>query len=368
MGKRVRKKRPVKKRTLANPFTYLSFFFLFFVVLVFIILKYVYNPGSHASLKKEFSILPKKPDLIYEEHYNANSTRIELNQDTTEPNKPSTKENIADFNKKIEKEKNKHQNKISDRKEIVLAKKDDNLSANKTNYLPSTTNEDTSHKKGYLAIIIDDIGYNKYLEKKLINSSFPITLAFLPHGLFTEEEMLDAKSKGKEIMLHQPMQPVDKVNNPGFGALYLSMTPVEIEHVFNNNLKEIYLATGVNNHMGSAFTRDKNQMKVFLELVKEKDLFFIDSVTHQDSVAYNTAIQMGIPALKRDIFLDYSINRYEIKKKLYSAVKLAQKNGKAVAIGHPHPETIEVLMQELDEADKMTNLVFASDLLKKINN
>jgi len=356
MGKRVRKKRPVKKKSLFNPFTYLSLFFLFVIVFVFIISKLVYSPDHP---KKESYSRLKKPDVIYEEHYSSNS---QANQKQTELSKNSQQNNDHNLNKKTKPVNSNTENKPANEKEIIAANKDE-PQTDKTNYFP--TYENNSGKKGYLAIIIDDIGYNKYLEKNLIETSFPLTLAFLPHGLFTEEEMHEAKNKGKEILLHQPMQPISKSTNPGFGALYLNMTSVEIEHVFNNNLKEVYLATGVNNHMGSAFTSDKKQMKVFLELVREKGLFFIDSMTHPDSVAYNTAVEMAIPSLKRDIFLDYTINKQEIKKSLYAAVKLAQKNGKAIAIGHPHPETIEVLMQELDEADKMTNLVFVSDLLRK---
>ncbi len=355
MGKRVRKKIPRKrkKKSGVTPFTYLSFFFLFLIAFVFLLLSFFYK-----SPQKEHTENKKKPPVIYEEKY--------ISPESVTPQK---KDKPLQNQKEHHKLEEHHASASSHQKEPVSTPKDNtnNPPVNQNNLILAE-NEKKSDKKGFLAIIIDDIGFNRHTEKMIINTAFPITLAFLPYGTFTREEMLDAKNNKKEIMLHQPMQPIDKNYNPGHGALYLSMTPVEIEYVFNNNLKEIIYAKGVNNHMGSAFTKNKAQMEVFLEFVREKGLFFVDSFTHPDSVAYETAIYLGIPALKRDIFLDSSINKDEIRKNLYLAVKIAQKKGKAVAIGHPYPETIEVLLHELPDIDRITNLVFASGLLGDSNN
>ena len=122
---------------------------------------------------------------------------------------------------------------------------------------------------------------------------------------------------------------------------------------------------GVNNHKGSKFTSDSEKMRLFLELVKLENLFFIDSYTISTSVGYQLAKEAAIPTGRRDVFLDYVDEKEEIKNRLYEAADLALENGSAIVIGHHKENTLQVLKNELPKLKELkVKPVKVSELLK----
>ena len=190
-----------------------------------------------------------------------------------------------------------------------------------------------------IAIIIDDIGFSRPRAYRFTELGIPLTFSILPRITFTREIADKLHSSGYEIMLHQPMEPVDSSFNPGPGAIYTADRQNEIIAAIDENIKEIPHITGINNHMGSKFTADRDKMRPALKVVKSNRLFFVDSMTTLYSVGYKTARRLGISTTRRNIFLD---NRREVPAILDQLVKLqthALKRGRALAIGHPFPET-----------------------------
>ncbi len=228
--------------------------------------------------------------------------------------------------------------------------------------LPYKKREDTGLVQA--AIIIDDMGYKEQIGRDLIRLDLNLSFAFLPSGphIATLTEM--AHNRGHDILLHLPMEPKDSRWQPGPGALFSSMTEREIASNLEKNIKAIPFAIGVNNHMGSRFTADPRSMKICLLLLKKKHLFFLDSVTTADSVAYRTAEDVGLPSARRDVFLDHDTNPAAIAKQFDLFIGIAKKNGSAIGIGHPHPETLAVLREYADTLRKEVKLVGVSRLVR----
>ena len=113
------------------------------------------------------------------------------------------------------------------------------------------------------------------------------------------------------------------------------------------DLQDVPKAIGVNNHMGSRFTNDHQGMLAALTAIKGQSLFFVDSMTSSQSIAYETAQELGIKTARRDIFLDNEQNGAKIKAQLDKLVKRAKQNGSAIGIGHPYPATLATLKKEL---------------------
>lgn len=224
---------------------------------------------------------------------------------------------------------------------------------------------ETSRDKGLLAIIIDDLGNNYELSMRVLDIRYPITVAILPYSYYGRLIMEEARRRGKEVILHQPMQAINTSRYDSVGMLYVSMTKYEIERVVRENLSIISEAVGVNNHMGSLFTQDEERMRYFLEIIREKGLYYVDSLTHPNSKGYLLAKSMGIKTIKRDIFLDNVQTKELIKENLYKSVNLANKKGYALVVAHPYEETIMVLNEELDKINSMVNIVYVSDILKR---
>ncbi len=198
-----------------------------------------------------------------------------------------------------------------------------------------------------VAIIIDDMGSNKRRARELINLDVPITFSFFPFSRNSRQLAQEAFEKGKEVVLHMPMEPYGfPGNDPGRGALVMSMTEEELHRQIRKNLEAIPHIKGVNNHMGSRFMEDDQRVSILMEELRKRELYFLDSRTTAKTVGYRTAKELGIKTGERDVFLDNnSYDEAEIKKNISELAKIAKAEGKAIAIGHPHASTIKSLRE-----------------------
>lgn len=220
-----------------------------------------------------------------------------------------------------------------------------------------------TEKKAQLAIIIDDIGYNIPLGKRTVALNGPVTLAVLPQ---TPGSILLAKEgyhSGKEIMLHAPMSN-HQDRKLGPGGLTENMNQQDFINTLNTSIDSIPYISGVNNHMGSMLTTKNKQMEWVMKTLSKRNLYFIDSLTNSKSVAFKTAKRFGLKTLQRDIFLDHELEPDAIKAAMEKAIQRAQNNGYAIAIGHPYPETLEVLESYLPTLnERNVELVPISNLI-----
>lgn len=199
---------------------------------------------------------------------------------------------------------------------------------------------------GKLAIIIDDVGYDLAALDALLALPAAFTYAVLPNSRHAEEAVKRLRSAKVEVILHMPMEPLDYPGkNPGEGALLLGMTPEEIRKRIDSALAVVPMARGMNNHMGSAFTADPSAMRLVLGIMKEKGLYYIDSKTIRDTTAYDVAREMGVPVAQRNLFLDNDQSPESIRSVILELADLADQQGVAIGIGHPHPQTVAALQE-----------------------
>jgi uncharacterized protein len=172
---------------------------------------------------------------------------------------------------------------------------------------------------------------------------------------------------GRDVLLHQPMEPLDYSNriDPGPGALFVGMTEEHILAVLQENLAQVPQAIGVNNHMGSRFTADDQGMAIVLKEMKNRGLFFLDSMTTGDSVSLKQSQLIGLSHLRRHVFLDNIQNVQAILFQLRKAELLAHSTGEVIAIGHPYPETLEALKLWEKERDARIDVVSLQTLLPR---
>jgi len=208
-------------------------------------------------------------------------------------------------------------------------------------------------KKIPVAIIIDDCGWSKSILKELDEINEPLTLSFLPKAPYSRELIKVLEGRNFDFILHLPLEPMPPHQCFDKGLITTKMSNDEINRIFYSDIKD-YLPyiRGVNNHMGSLFTSDKDKMKILLNDLRKENLFFIDSVTSEKSVGYELAKQMGLKTAKRDIFLDNKAEPDYIKEQVRKLIEVAKKNGKAVAIGHAKRTTLKVLKEVLPEIEK----------------
>jgi polysaccharide deacetylase 2 family uncharacterized protein YibQ len=156
-------------------------------------------------------------------------------------------------------------------------------------------------------------------------------------------------TRRREILLHLPMEPQGYPDpDPGPGAVMVGMQQEAIGARIDEAMAALPMITGVNNHMGSAATSDRQTMTALMKALRGRDLLFIDSLTTSKSVAHAEAVKAGLPTAKNRIFLDFdNENQTTIKANLDVLVRSARSSGFALGIGHPHRATAEVLAREI---------------------
>lgn len=214
-----------------------------------------------------------------------------------------------------------------------------------------------------LVIIIDDIGNNYQLGNAMVELKGPLTLAFLPHTPYAKKLANKAYLQQKEIILHAPMENTVKAAL-GPGALTQALTETELKQSLKKSIASIPHVQGMNNHMGSALTQNKKAMTWVMETLQTEQLYFVDSLTSPNSVAYQQAIKHQLPALRRHIFLDNDKSLEALTRQWNKALRIAHNTGRAILIGHPYTESHAFLAKQLPKlAAKGIELIPASQLL-----
>jgi uncharacterized protein len=218
-----------------------------------------------------------------------------------------------------------------------------------------------------VALIIDDLGYDRQAAERLMDLNAPFTFAILPHSPHQETIARAAHARGLEIILHLPMEPVEYPEiNPGPGTLLASMSADELLRVLEEDLRAVPHIRGVNNHMGSRLTARSEQIYQVFSVLKRRGLYFVDSRTTDETVCRPSARLFELPFAQRDIFLDHVHDPAAVRRQIRELVRTARLKGEAVAIGHPHPVTIAVLREELPELRRQVEIVPLSRLVRPV--
>lgn len=217
-----------------------------------------------------------------------------------------------------------------------------------------------------VAVIIDDMGQHEARGRRALALPGPLAYAFLPRAPHTRKLARHAHQQGKDVLLHQPMQATGR-ETAGPNGIGLTTTRQSLRRRLARNLAAVPHAVGVNNHQGSLITRHPGHMSWLMTALRQHgDLFFVDSRTTARTVAERMASEAGVPAIERDVFLDHERDAQQIQAQFDRLLATARRKGEAVAIGHPNPQTLQVLEQRLQRLDQSdVQLVALSELVSE---
>lgn len=196
--------------------------------------------------------------------------------------------------------------------------------------------------KAYMSIIIDDLGQSPERDSRTLALPGPVTMAIMPDTPHASDFARQAHKAGKTVILHMPMDPAT-----GPYAWHPGLPIEELARRLDSALLKVPYAAGLNNHMGSRMTAQREPMAWLMGELQRRHLFFVDSRTSAATVAAAEAQAQGLAHVSRDVFLDDVRTTEAIIGQLQQGVALARKQGSAVLIGHPYPQTLEVLEREL---------------------
>jgi len=219
--------------------------------------------------------------------------------------------------------------------------------------------------KPQIVIIIDDMGLTKKHLKQLQSLGNQVTYAVLPQVPYSQFfGNLSLKTKA-DVIVHLPLESENN-NNPGPGLITTQMSYEQIVKTLEKDLASVPYHKGMNNHMGSKGTSNTRLMRIILTKTREKGLFFLDSRTTPDSVVMKISDEMGLPPVKRDVFLDNVETEMAIRKQIDLLAQKAKRNGYAVGIGHYKATTLKVLNEEIPKLNSQGfEMISISEFLKQ---
>jgi polysaccharide deacetylase 2 family uncharacterized protein YibQ len=195
--------------------------------------------------------------------------------------------------------------------------------------------ENTETKDLKAAIIIDDFGGGTGGVRDFLEGNIPITVAIMPFTERSKKHAEWAHKNGFEVMIHLPMEPKrGKRSWLGPKPITVDLTPKEVRQRVEEAIESVPYAVGLNNHMGSLAVEDEEIVRAIVEVSKERKLYIIDSGTSQKTKFPEIAKELGVPLLKRDVFLDDISSSSYVRKQMVRLARVTEIKGKGIAIGH----------------------------------
>ncbi|MBW6512140.1 MAG: divergent polysaccharide deacetylase family protein [Desulfuromonadaceae bacterium] len=206
----------------------------------------------------------------------------------------------------------------------------------------------TAKVRPRIALIVDDLGRDVRIVRRLLALETDLSFSILPGETYAQRVAELAHGQNREVLIHLPMEPHGyPEKNPGADALMVGMTAEGLRTRMDKFVAQVPYAVGGNNHMGSRFTEDREGMRTVVDYLRDKNIFFIDSLTSHNSLAMETARGARVPTAVRDVFLDNVPEVDAIVRELRKLVEVAKRRGRAIGICHPYPETLAALEQEI---------------------
>lgn len=218
-----------------------------------------------------------------------------------------------------------------------------------------------------IAIIIDDWGYSAPNINFLRETKIPFDISVLPFLPYSKVAAEEAYSNNKEVMLHLPLEPHPnsqiRLENT---VIQVNMKAQKINKILNDALKSVPCARGINNHMGSLATENKDVMAIIFKEIKKRKLFFIDSLVTVNSICQELAEETQVRFGQRAVFLDNKADSQYIRSQFAKLVKAAKNQGYAIGIGHDHALTLKLIKELAPEIERQgIKFVFVSELVKQ---
>jgi polysaccharide deacetylase 2 family uncharacterized protein YibQ len=217
--------------------------------------------------------------------------------------------------------------------------------------------------KPKISIVIDDLGDNSIIAKKMLSLPGKLTAAILPNTPHAKLISHFADKQGHDIIMHLPMEAFTRPDLLGPGALFADMDKPTFSYTFDQDAASIPHIIGFNNHMGSLLTENKEKMSWLMDQAKINNLFFLDSKTSENSIAEYIALKEGVPTIARDVFLDHDKQSEALLRQFNLSKLIAKRKGQVVIICHPYPETLAFLQNNIASLGDEFELVGLSELM-----
>jgi uncharacterized protein len=202
-------------------------------------------------------------------------------------------------------------------------------------FFASSASAEFQQEERKAAIIIDDFGGGIGGVKDFLEGDIPITAAVMPFTDQTAQHAKWAHENGFEVMVHLPMEPKrGKRSWLGPMPITTDLSSEEVRKRVNEAVDSVPYAKGINNHMGSRAVENERIVREIVKIAKERKLYIVDSGTSPDSKFPELAKELGVPLIKRDVFLDDISSVSHVRRQMKKLALITEQQGRGIAIGH----------------------------------
>lgn len=211
-----------------------------------------------------------------------------------------------------------------------------------------------------IAIVIDDMGFQKHMDQAIMALDQRVTIAIIPDSPMANHLARQARGQRREVLVHLPLSGLGPDNcEPVLTCIGTGWTADRMGEYLTAAFERVEGAIGINNHQGSRFTGDRHAVANLitgldrLERQLGRSLVVLDSRTSPSTFLERKALSAGLAATRRHVFLDHSNRPEDIEQAWDDLITMARQRGQAVAIGHPRSNTLEVLQRRLPELESV---------------
>ena len=218
-----------------------------------------------------------------------------------------------------------------------------------------------------VAIVVGGLGLSQTGTQAAIRDlPSSISLGFSPFGNSLQRWMQNARREGHEVVLQLPMEPLGYPTiNPGPRTLVSGVEQ-------GQNLMNLRWALGrmtnypvVMNYLGAGFTSKPNALRPVLKEIRDRGLGYIDDGSASASEAIRLSQDLRLPHASGNIIVDSDRDKDRMRNNLKALESLAKARGYAIATASAFPESVEVIKEWAQDAEKRDIIIVpVSNLLK----
>jgi polysaccharide deacetylase 2 family uncharacterized protein YibQ len=218
-----------------------------------------------------------------------------------------------------------------------------------------------------VAIIVGGLGLSQTGTQSAIRElPSEITLGFSPFGNSLQRWMQTARREGHEVTLQLPMEPL------GYPTIDPGPQTLTSKASVGENLGNLRWSLGrmtnypmVTNYLGAGLTNKDTKLRPILQEIKNRGLAFFDDGSVDSSMAIPIAKDIRLSYLQGNAIIDSRRDANAMRSQLNALEGLAKQQGFAVGTATAFPDTIAVIKEWAENAQKRGILIVpASNLVK----
>lgn len=241
----------------------------------------------------------------------------------------------------------------------------------KISHTPIQKTQNLPQKRGKLSIIIVGLGLFPELTDQVLNLPDSVMLGYYPQSPEVNEQIEKAISKGFDVYMMCPMEPVYyPQNDPGPNTLLTGLPREENLKRLDEILNIYPQIKGIVSYQGSLFMTSEEDLTPIIQSLKSNNKTFIDTSNAPQSKTQSVCKEQKATCYRAEFQLDQELSADALKKMFKEVEKSLETNDHVVIFGFAYPITIEAMSNWIKNAgpnlslEKLTSISHSNETSK----